>query len=131
MGFLRYVTSNSVAKIMSDIEQYKELRHRVKNLKQISNEKYGDMRRANGCIKKELETQSLTLDTSDAWRQFEIVEYNVARFVPCEHLSEKLCLNENCPHFDENKNYICALQNYKNICDMKRRFWREKFNRVK
>ena len=95
MGSLRYVPSNSVAKIMSDIEQYKELRHRVKNLKQISNEKYGDMRRANGCIKKELETQSLTLDTSDAWRQFEVVEYNVARFVPCEHLSEKLCLNEN------------------------------------
>ena len=61
----------------------------------------------------------------------EIVEAYWETLHACDNWSETLCLNESCPHFAENKNYIRILQDYKTVCDMKKRFWREKFNRTK
>ncbi len=131
---IQYLLNNNINSIRSDFAEYKALQQKYKSLKARKKTAYAKLKEFGACVSnyKTCQKYDLVIDNGcPPVIENEIVEAYWETLHACDNWSETLCLNESCPHFAENKNYIRILQDYKTVCDMKKRFWREKFNRTK
>lgn len=131
---IQYLLNNNINSIRSDFAEYKALQQKYKSLKARKKTAYAKLKEFGACVSnyKTCQKYDLVIDNGcPPVIENEVVEAYTETLHACDNWSETMCLNESCPHFAENKNYIRILQDYKTVCDMKKRFWREKFNRTK
>ena len=131
---IQYLLNNNINSIRSDCAEYKILQQKYKSLKAQKKAAYAKLKEFGACVSnyKTCQKYDLVIDNGcPPVIENVVVEAYTETLHACDNWSETPCLNENCPHFAENKNYIRISQDYKKVCDMKKRFWCEKFNRTK
>lgn len=133
-GVVQYLLNNNINSIRSDFAEYKALQKKYKSLKAQKKAAYAKLKEFGACVSNYKTSQEYDYVIDNGHPpviENVVVEAYKETLHACDNWSETPCLNENCPHFAENKNYIHILQDYKKVCDMKKRFWCEKFNRTK
>ena len=131
---IQYLLNNNINSIRSDFAEYKALQQKYKSLKARKKTAYAKLKEFGACVSnyKTYQKYDYVIDNGHPpVVENEVIECYWEILHTCKNWSETPCLDESCPHFAENKNYIRILQDYKTVCDMKKRFWREKFNRTK
>lgn len=131
---IQYLLNNNINSIRSDFAEYKALQKKYKSLKAQKKTAYKKLKEFGACVSNYKTSQEYDYVIDNGCPpviENVVVEAYTETLHACDNWSETSCLNENCPHFAENKNYIHILQDYKKVCDMKKRFWCEKFNRTK
>ena len=133
LNIFKYVLNNTITDIRSDIAEYGTLSRTVSSLKKDKTDKYKALRVENGCISVRTEIDAIGFSITDekGSRNIDLVEYEKETYFPCSNLSESLCINTKCPHFQKNQKYMESNSAYEKALQMKRAFWDKKIAREK
>ena len=117
-GVVQYLLNNNINSIRSDCAEYKILQQKYKSLKAQKKTAYAKLKEFGACVSnyKTCQKYDLVIDNGcPPVIKNEVVEAYTETLHACDNWSETPCLNENCPHFAENKKKIKIISTYYRI----------------
>ena len=128
---VKYLWNTNLKDVRADIAEYRNIRKNCNELKKTKKNEFALLRGENGCIKIGREDFSIVINNSDVTHDVKLLECEQVTFTPCKNMSAIFCTDTKCPYFEKNKNYITACRDYEIARLNKKKFWGNKFARVK